>query len=161
MEKYNKNDNADTVYISEKQAIRGIFIGIILLCVIIIASYIVGYRAAIKNLTEETKKTSFADQVYTALSGRISDGRLDDSHRYYIKIFAKNINEMENIVEVGAQNGISLMRAPGGALDDEEKKCHYIIISSLIDSYNDAATIITALRNKVVIDEYEITTIDK
>lgn len=62
-----KKNEKQLLCLNDRQTTWCIFLSIVLLCITMVTSYIVGYRSAMRNVIEAAKKDSFADQVYTSL----------------------------------------------------------------------------------------------
>ena len=147
------NQEKQFLCLDERQTTWCICLNIVLLCIIMLTSYIAGYRSAVRTIVDAAKKDSFADQVYTS----VSSTTLAHQDEYYVQCKVPDTNEIQNSIELALKEGIALSLLVNPEL---EENCHYLV-TAMMQTYDEATAIATVLKNKINIDQYTILTAQK
>jgi hypothetical protein len=158
---YQKNDNKQFLCLNEKHTTWIISSGILLLCVVMICSYIVGYRTAIRNIVDAATKESFSDQLYTS----VIESTLSGHQGYYIQCKVPDKNTAQNIIDLSNKKGLcmSLMNNVTSLVHEknDEKESFLLLVSPVIWSEEKINDFETFLKNEANIQQYDIITVHK
>lgn len=156
-----RNRDKNLVCMSEKQMTWCIFLTIGLLCILMLASYIIGYRSAIRTIVEHAKKDSFADQIYTSLTTETLMMNNIDPDQCYLQCTIKNYDDIQNIMRLGSTHGVSFTLDTPNQSTLHNQEGYHSMTSSVIQNYDTANALGTLAQKNVPSLQYDIVSIKK
>jgi len=158
-----EKNNTDTFFcLSEKQTTWCIASSIVLLCITILCSYIVGYRSAMRQVVDSAKKDSFTDQLYTSvLASTMDSSHLPLDEGYYIQCKACDKDDAHHIMQLAKKEGLtlSIMNTVTPTEDNAKNTCY--LVSPVVGTDEEVNTMVRLLTNKANIHQYDIIKVQK
>jgi hypothetical protein len=154
-----KNNSKQLLCLNEKQTTWCVSFTIILLCIVMIISYIAGYRSAIRNVVDTVKKDSFSDQLYTSVTALTLKDHQTSKEGYFIQCKAQDKDIAQNIIQLSKKEGFLMSIID--TRDSHDDKESYHLVSPVVYAQEEIKTIETFLKNKANIHQYDIITVEK
>lgn len=151
-----KNKENNTFCVGEKQLTWCILLAIGMLCIVMLLSYTLGYRSAIRNtVIEKAQRDSFADQIYTSIANEtLMINGCDEG--FYLRCSIKNPQDLAAIMLIGKEYGITFgfEEEQSSSQNSENSQC--TIISSVVNTRKEADAIAKIIQDTFNLNTYDI-----